>query len=105
MTTLLVIAKAPVVGLAKTRLAPDFGSVHAARIAAASLLDTLDAVYRTPARRRIVALTGDLAIGRELPTRFVVRSHGSRSSPSAVTGSVPDWRTRISMPPSSAMGP
>lgn len=61
MTTLLVIAKAPVAGLAKTRLAPDFGSVHAARIAAASLLDTLDAVYKTPARRRVVALTGDLS--------------------------------------------
>ena len=42
--TLLVMAKAPVPGQAKTRLAPVFGSDGAARIAAAALLDTLDAV-------------------------------------------------------------
>ncbi|CAM3872655.1 DUF2064 domain-containing protein [Smaragdicoccus niigatensis] len=61
MTTLLVIAKAPVAGEAKTRLAPEFGSVQAARLAAASLLDTLGTVLRTPAQHRVVAFTGDLA--------------------------------------------
>ena len=40
--TLLIMAKAPVAGQAKTRLAPAFGSDGAARIAAAALLDTLD---------------------------------------------------------------
>lgn len=43
MTRLLVVAKAPVPGLVKTRLARDVGSECAAELAAASLLDTLDA--------------------------------------------------------------
>jgi uncharacterized protein len=58
--TVLVVAKAPVPGLAKTRLAADVGDVRAAEIAAAALLDTLDAVAATPVRDRVVALTGDL---------------------------------------------
>lgn len=57
---LLVVAKAPVPGLAKTRLAADLGDRRAAAIAAAALLDTLDAVARTPAAARVVAMTGDL---------------------------------------------
>lgn len=58
--TLLVITKAPVPGLAKTRLAADIGHDKAADIAAAALLDTLDAVIATPVQSRVVALTGDL---------------------------------------------
>ena len=42
--TLLVVAKAPVPGQAKTRLAATVGDRVAAQIAAAALLDTLDAV-------------------------------------------------------------
>ncbi|TLW94990.1 DUF2064 domain-containing protein [Saccharomonospora piscinae] len=57
----LVVAKAPVAGLAKTRLAESLGSVAAARIAAAALLDTLDAALATPGTRTLVALAGDLA--------------------------------------------
>lgn len=57
---LLVVAKAPVPGLAKTRLAATLGDEAAAAIAAAALLDTLDAVVRTPAAARVVAMTGDL---------------------------------------------
>lgn len=56
----LVVAKAPIPGLAKTRLAADLGDERAADIAAAALLDTLDAVVDTPVAARIVALTGDL---------------------------------------------
>ncbi|BDN80792.1 MULTISPECIES: TIGR04282 family arsenosugar biosynthesis glycosyltransferase [Mycobacterium] len=59
--TLLVVAKAPEPGLAKTRLAATVGDQTAADIAAAALLDTLDAVAATPAASRVVALTGDLA--------------------------------------------
>ncbi|TQK30484.1 DUF2064 domain-containing protein [Arthrobacter sp. SLBN-53] len=59
--TVLVVAKAPVPGLAKTRLAADVGAQAAADIAAAALLDTLDAVAALPGRRRVVAMTGDLA--------------------------------------------
>lgn len=57
--TVLVVAKAPVAGLAKTRVAAEIGDEAAADLAAASLLDTLDAVAASslPA---VVALTGDL---------------------------------------------
>jgi glycosyltransferase A (GT-A) superfamily protein (DUF2064 family) len=57
---LLVVAKAPVPGLAKTRLAATIGDAAAADVAAAALLDTLDAVANAPVAARIVALTGDL---------------------------------------------
>jgi uncharacterized protein len=59
--TLVVIAKAPVAGFAKTRLAAAVGDSAAADIAAATLLDTLDAVDATPVEAKVVALTGDLA--------------------------------------------
>lgn len=58
--TLLVVAKAPVPGLAKTRLAAALGDKAAAGIAAAALLDTLDTVAATPVANRVVAMTGDL---------------------------------------------
>ena len=58
--TILVVAKAPVPGLAKTRLATALGDLGAADLAAAALLDTLDAVAATPVAARVVALTGDL---------------------------------------------
>lgn len=58
--TILVVAKAPVPGLAKTRLALALGPTVAADIAAAALLDTLDAVAQTPVAGRVVAMTGDL---------------------------------------------
>ena len=56
----LVVAKAPVPGLAKTRLAASIGDRAAADIAAAALLDTLDAVAAAPVQARVVAMTGDL---------------------------------------------
>ncbi|OBG31031.1 DUF2064 domain-containing protein [Mycobacterium sp. E3198] len=59
--TLLVVAKAPEPGRAKTRLAATVGDRVAADIAAAALLDTLDAVAAAPVAARVVALTGDLA--------------------------------------------
>jgi uncharacterized protein len=58
--TVLVVAKAPVPGQAKTRLSPAVPPEQAADIAAASLLDTLDAVLATPGVVPVVALTGDL---------------------------------------------
>lgn len=62
--TVLIVAKAPVPGLAKTRLAAGVGAEAAADIAAAALLDTLDAVADAPVSRRVVALTGDLGQAR-----------------------------------------
>jgi glycosyltransferase A (GT-A) superfamily protein (DUF2064 family) len=55
----LVVAKSPVPGLAKTRLAATVGPAAAADIAAAALLDTLDAA-RASGAVVVVALTGDL---------------------------------------------
>ena len=59
--SVLVMAKAPVPGLAKTRLAATVGDVAAARLAAAALLDTLEAGAKAwPRGRRVLALAGDL---------------------------------------------
>lgn len=82
--TLLVVAKAPVPGRAKTRLAATVGESVAAEIAAAALLDTLDAVAAAPASARIVALTGDLdaaadgeEIQRQLTSFTVIAQRGN----------------------------
>ncbi|MGN9811327.1 TIGR04282 family arsenosugar biosynthesis glycosyltransferase [Micromonospora sp. BQ11] len=61
MTVLLVMAKAPVPGAVKTRLCPPATPAQAARIAAAALLDTLDAVRATPGVTPVLALHGQLA--------------------------------------------
>lgn len=69
--TLLVIAKAPIAGFAKTRLTPPLTPQEAARVAASALLDTIDSVLRSDVAHRVVAFTGDLAAaecGRELAT-------------------------------------
>ncbi|MGB3771976.1 MAG: DUF2064 domain-containing protein [Rhodococcus sp. (in: high G+C Gram-positive bacteria)] len=63
--TLLVVAKAPVPGLAKTRLMASFSAEQAASVAASALLDTLAAAARAPFTRRVVAMTGDLAQAAE----------------------------------------
>ncbi|MEV1289406.1 DUF2064 domain-containing protein [Micromonospora sp. NPDC049679] len=57
---LLVVAKAPAPGLAKTRLCPPATAAQAAEIAAAALLDTLDAVTAAGAATPVLALAGDL---------------------------------------------
>ncbi|GAA4393427.1 TIGR04282 family arsenosugar biosynthesis glycosyltransferase [Tsukamurella soli] len=58
--TVLVVAKAAVPGLAKTRLIPAYGVAGAARLAAAALLDTLAAATAVADCRCVVAVTGDL---------------------------------------------
>ena len=57
--SLIVIAKAPLPGFAKTRLIPDLGPEGAAGVAAAALADTLWAVAETPAARRVLVLDGE----------------------------------------------
>jgi glycosyltransferase A (GT-A) superfamily protein (DUF2064 family) len=80
----LVVAKAPVPGEVKTRLAADVGHDAAAEVAAAALLDTLDAAEQAFDRsHRVVALTGDLRravhsqeLSARLDTWQVVRQRG-----------------------------
>jgi hypothetical protein len=55
-----VLAKAPVAGRVKTRLCPPFTPVQAARLAEASLRDTLAAAAATPAVARTVVLDGEV---------------------------------------------
>ena len=58
----LVVAKAPIAGRVKTRLGSSVGMDVAARLAAASLLDTVRAVSGAfGAQRCVLALDGDLA--------------------------------------------
>jgi len=56
--SLIVIAKEPLPGKAKTRLIPDLGEAGAAAVAAACLADTLWAVAETPAARHVLVLDG-----------------------------------------------
>ncbi len=81
----LIVAKAPVPGVAKTRLAADLGDEGAAQVAAAALLDTLRvAEVVTAPGDRLVALVGDLAdaaggpeIEDQLTGWTVVSQHGA----------------------------
>jgi len=81
----LVVAKAPVAGLAKTRIGASVGPEAAAELAAAALLDTLDAVESwAAASYRVIAMTGSLAgaargpeIERRLAAWTVVEQTGA----------------------------
>ncbi|QRP46938.1 DUF2064 domain-containing protein [Amycolatopsis sp. FDAARGOS 1241] len=80
---LLVVAKAPVPGFAKTRLCPPATPAQAADIAAAALLDTLDAVCATREAVPVVAMTGELGaaargseLGRALRRTTVIAQRG-----------------------------
>jgi uncharacterized protein len=82
--TLLVVAKAPVPGRAKTRLAATVGDRVAAGLAAAALLDTLEAVANAEVATRVVALTGELdaaaeaaEIRRRLASFVVINQRGN----------------------------
>jgi uncharacterized protein len=81
--TVLVLAKAPQPGRSKTRLAPAFGLDGAARLAAAALADTLEAVARARAARRILVLDGEVTGVAGIPAGVevaaqVAGSHAAR---------------------------
>ena len=59
MSTLIVIAKAPVPGRVKTRLCPPFTFEQAATLAAAALDDTLAAAVATSTDSRLLFLDGE----------------------------------------------
>ncbi len=72
---LLVIAKEPIAGRAKTRMCPPCTPEQAARLAAAALGDTLRTVARTPAARRVLVFEGEAR--RWTPSGFEhVAQHG-----------------------------
>ncbi|MBS2533280.1 DUF2064 domain-containing protein [Catenulispora sp. NF23] len=71
MSTLIVIAKAPVPGRVKTRLTPPFTPEQGAGLAAAALADTLEAVATARFRRRLLALEGEPGLV-EVPSGFTV---------------------------------
>lgn len=84
VVVLLVVAKAPVPGLVKTRLCPPATHEQAARLAAASLLDTVDTVLSLPWAVPVIAVTGDLDAcvdAEEISARFahttVLRQRGA----------------------------
>jgi len=95
-----VIAKAPVAGLAKTRLAPAFGSDGAAQLAAAALSDTLRAVLATPAARRFVVLDGvPPAPGAGwLPTGFDVLAQRGRGLDQRLAAAFDDVHRATGLP-------
>jgi rSAM/selenodomain-associated transferase 1 len=70
----VVIAKSPQPGRSKTRLTPPCEPEQAARLAEASLRDTLAAVAATPCRERVLALEGPP--GDWLPPGFRVVDQG-----------------------------
>jgi rSAM/selenodomain-associated transferase 1 len=56
---ILIMAKAPTPGMAKTRLCPPLSYEQAALLAEAALIDTLEAVGGSQAGRRTLVLDGD----------------------------------------------
>jgi uncharacterized protein len=73
----VVIAKSPQPGRSKTRLTPPCEPAQAARLAEASLRDTLAAVAATPCHERVLALAGPP--GDWLPDCFRVIGQGEGS--------------------------
>jgi rSAM/selenodomain-associated transferase 1 len=69
--SLIVIAKAPLPGFAKTRLIPDLGEAGASRVAEACLADTLWAVAEARAARRVLVIDGE-------PGEWLPRVEGRR---------------------------
>lgn len=86
--SLIVIAKAPVAGKAKTRLIPALGADGAAAVAAACLADTLEAVAATPAARRVIVLEG--TPGAWLPEGFEVVAQRSGGLAHSLAGAFED---------------
>ncbi len=70
----VVIAKSPQPGRSKTRLTPPCDPPQAARLAEASLRDTLRAVAATPCEERVLALAGPG--GDWLPAGFRIVDQG-----------------------------
>jgi hypothetical protein len=91
-----VLAKSPVAGRVKTRLCPPLTPAQAARVARASLMDTLDTVMEVDVARRWVVLDGKP--GDWLPAGMEVI--GQRDGPlgDRLGGSIEDVFARLALP-------
>jgi rSAM/selenodomain-associated transferase 1 len=88
----VIMAKAPTPGAVKTRLCPPLTHGQAAGLAQAALLDTLDAVAASGARRRVLAIDG--ALGPWVPPGFDVIGQRTGAFGSRLAGAVDDaWST------------
>lgn len=88
----LVLAKEPRAGHAKTRLSPVLGPYGAAEVARACLLDTLDVVRDLGPARRVVVLDG--STGACLPADVDVLEQGRGSLGDRLAAAFEDaWRT------------
>ncbi|WP_374976792.1 DUF2064 domain-containing protein [Microbacterium trichothecenolyticum] len=76
MTTLVVMAKECVPGRVKTRLHPPYTLEEAARIAAASLSDTLAFADALPVERRVLSFAGFRTPGQAPGWEVVVQPEG-----------------------------
>lgn len=93
---ILVLAKEPVPGRVKTRLAPPYGLAEAAELARAALEDTLDAVARTPVERRVLVLAGQP--DRWLPGGFDVVGQRGGGLDERIAAAFADARTGVDLP-------
>lgn len=76
LATVIVLAKQPRPGRVKTRLTPALTAGQASDVAAAALHDSLDAVDRVPAGRRVLAFDGDPAGWLRSGWRHVAQAEG-----------------------------
>ncbi|MQA86409.1 MAG: DUF2064 domain-containing protein [Streptosporangiales bacterium] len=93
---ILVLAKEPVPGSVKTRLTPPYSAEEAAELARAALEDTLEAVARTPVRRRVLVLSG--APGPWLPAGFDVVGQRGGELDERIAGAFADARAGADLP-------
>lgn len=77
MTTLVLIAKEPLPGRAKTRLHPAVSLEHAALIAAAAIDDTLRTLNTVPATRRMLFYQGEVLPARAAGWDVIAQPEGS----------------------------
>jgi glycosyltransferase A (GT-A) superfamily protein (DUF2064 family) len=109
----LVLAKTPVPGRVKTRLCPPLTPEGAARVAAAAIDDTLDAVRATPVARRVLVVDGPLTAEGFLPAgaarrparRAPRRRRTTTRAPPACPPCSSAWTPRSSRPRCSARRP
>lgn len=77
MTTLVIIAKEPIAGRAKTRLHPPLSLQQAAQVAAACIDDTVAAMSLVPAQRRILFFDGRYVPSSAADLEFVPQPEGT----------------------------